>query len=105
KARKYRLQVKEIKIKIILYNISRIISTLYSLILIEEFYRAGSQENLIFKILLFPYGDNFNEKDIVKDKKCHPVFPDPHPVTRGNLRAVPDLYYIMPFLGVCGKFF
>jgi hypothetical protein len=40
KARKYRLQVKEIKIKIILYNISRMISTLSSLILIEKFYRA-----------------------------------------------------------------
>jgi len=40
KTRKYRLQVKEIKIKIILYNISRMISTLFSLILIEEFYRA-----------------------------------------------------------------
>ena len=36
KARKYRLQVKEIKIKIILYNISRMISTLSSLILFEE---------------------------------------------------------------------
>jgi transposase len=41
KTRKYRLQVKEIKIKIILYNISRMISTLSSLILIEEFYRAN----------------------------------------------------------------
>jgi hypothetical protein len=40
KARKYRLQVKEIKIKIILYNISRMISTLSFLILFEEFYRA-----------------------------------------------------------------
>ena len=41
KARIYRLQVKEIKIKMILYNISRMISTLSSLILIEEFYRAN----------------------------------------------------------------
>jgi hypothetical protein len=40
KARKFRLRVKEIKIKIILYNISRMISTLSSLIFIEEFYRA-----------------------------------------------------------------
>jgi len=40
KARKYRLQIKEIKCKIILYNISRIISSLSFLILIEEFYRA-----------------------------------------------------------------
>jgi len=40
KARKYRLQIKEIKIKVILYNISKMISTLSLLILIEEFYRA-----------------------------------------------------------------
>ena len=40
KARKYRLQVKEIKIKVILYNLSRIISTFAILIFIEEFYRA-----------------------------------------------------------------
>ena len=44
KARKYRLQVKEIKIKIILYNISRMISTLSILILFEEFYRAERVE-------------------------------------------------------------
>ena len=42
KARKYRLQVKEIKIKVILYNLSRMISTLSILILIEDFYRAES---------------------------------------------------------------
>ena len=36
KARKYRPQIKEIKIKVILYNISRMISTLSFLILIEE---------------------------------------------------------------------
>jgi len=40
KARKYRLQIKEIKIKVILYNLSRVISTLSFLILIEDFYRA-----------------------------------------------------------------
>jgi hypothetical protein len=40
KARKYRLQVKEIKIKIILYNLSRMISTLSFLCLFEEFYKA-----------------------------------------------------------------
>jgi len=40
KARKYRFQIKEIKIKVILYNLSRMISTLSLLILIEEFYRA-----------------------------------------------------------------
>jgi len=40
KARKYRLQVKEIKIKVILHNLSRIISTSLILLLIEVFYRA-----------------------------------------------------------------
>ena len=38
KARKYRLQIKEIKIKVILYNLSRRISLL--LLLTEDFYRA-----------------------------------------------------------------
>ena len=40
KARKYRLQVKEIKIKVILYNLSRAMALFFILILIEEFYRA-----------------------------------------------------------------
>jgi transposase len=40
KARIYRLQVKEIKIKVILYNLSKLITTLSFLVLIEEFYRA-----------------------------------------------------------------
>ena len=40
KARIYRLQVKEIKIKVILYNLSRMISPLSVLVRIEEFYRA-----------------------------------------------------------------
>lgn len=40
KARIYRLQIKEIKIKVILYNISRRITTLSFLLPIEEFYRA-----------------------------------------------------------------
>ena len=40
KARIYRLQVKGIKIKVILYNLSRMISTLSFLVLIEEFYKA-----------------------------------------------------------------
>jgi hypothetical protein len=40
KARKYRLQVKEIKIKVILYNLSRIISAFSILMFIEDFYRA-----------------------------------------------------------------
>jgi len=42
KARKYRLQVKEIKIKVIIYNLSRMISTLAFLILFKEFYRADN---------------------------------------------------------------
>jgi transposase len=40
KARKYQLQIKEIKIKVILYNLSRMILTFSFLILIEDFYRA-----------------------------------------------------------------
>ena len=40
KARKYRNQVKEIKIKLILHNISKIPQSFFIFILIEEFYRA-----------------------------------------------------------------
>jgi hypothetical protein len=40
KSRKFRLQVKAIKIKVILYTISRMISTLSILIIFEKFYRA-----------------------------------------------------------------
>ena len=40
KARKVRLQVKEIKMKVILYNISRLLTLFSLLIFIEEFYRA-----------------------------------------------------------------
>lgn len=40
KARKYRLQVKEIKMKMILYDISRMISAFVLLILIGDFYKA-----------------------------------------------------------------
>ena len=40
KSRKYRLQVKEIKIKVILYNLSRMMKLFCVLVLIEEFYRA-----------------------------------------------------------------
>jgi hypothetical protein len=46
KARKFRLQIKEIKIKVILYNISRIILTFSLLIVIEDFYKVCSVENL-----------------------------------------------------------
>jgi hypothetical protein len=40
KVRIYRIQVKEIKIKVIPYNLSGMISALSFLVLIEEFYRA-----------------------------------------------------------------
>jgi hypothetical protein len=40
KARKYRLQVKEIKIKVILYNLSRAMNSFVVLVIVEEFYRA-----------------------------------------------------------------
>ena len=40
KARKYRNQVKEIKIKIIIYNIGKIPQSFFVFIKIEEFYRA-----------------------------------------------------------------
>lgn len=50
KARKYRLQVKEIKIKVILYNLSRFMNSFSVLIVIEEFYRA--KEIIIHKVLL-----------------------------------------------------
>ena len=39
-ARKYRLQVKEIKIKVILYNLSRMISGFSIIVIVKEFYRA-----------------------------------------------------------------
>ncbi|OPY35740.1 MAG: hypothetical protein A4E35_02311 [Methanoregula sp. PtaU1.Bin051] len=42
KARKYRLQVKEIKIKVILYNLSRLRKGISVLIVIEEFYKVVS---------------------------------------------------------------
>ncbi len=41
KARNYRLQIKEIKIRVILYNHSRMITTLSFLVLVEEFFRAA----------------------------------------------------------------
>jgi transposase len=40
KSRKYRNQVKEIKIKLILYNICKIPQSFFVFIVIEEFYRA-----------------------------------------------------------------
>jgi hypothetical protein len=43
KARKYRLQVKEIKIKEILYNLSRMMKSFSILIIVEEFYIAKNR--------------------------------------------------------------
>jgi len=40
KARKFWQQVKEIKIKVILYNLAKLISSLCTLLFIEEFHRA-----------------------------------------------------------------
>lgn len=40
KARKYRFQVKEIKMKVILYNLSRMMALFSPLLAIEEFYKA-----------------------------------------------------------------
>ena len=40
KARKYRLQIKEIKIKVILYNLSRLMISFAILFIVEDFYRA-----------------------------------------------------------------
>jgi transposase len=59
KARKFRLQIKEIKIKVILYNLSRIISAFVFLILIEEFYRAetGVLDN-VMGVLIFSFFAN-----------------------------------------------
>jgi len=49
KARKYRLQIKEIKIKVILYNLSRLMISFAILIIVEEFYRA---EKVLFTDLI-----------------------------------------------------
>ena len=40
KARNYRLRVKAIKIKVILYNLSKLMDSFSVLILIEKFYKA-----------------------------------------------------------------
>lgn len=58
KARKFRLQVKEIKMKVILYNLSRMISACVLLILIEEFYKAHfSGMCSFYAIVNFQYED------------------------------------------------
>ena len=56
----------------------------------------GSCRLSVLKILLFPDRDDLDEKDIVPDEERCPVVADPDPVSRYNLRAVPDLYNIMP---------
>ena len=40
RSRRFRNQVKEIKIKLILYNINKSIKNLFVLVIIEDFYRA-----------------------------------------------------------------
>jgi hypothetical protein len=45
KARKYRLQIKEINIKVILYNLSRFMNSFSVLIIIDEFYRVKKYTN------------------------------------------------------------
>jgi hypothetical protein len=50
KARKYSGQIKELKIKLILYNISKIIHAILMCIITEEFYRAESH---LIHILLY----------------------------------------------------
>jgi hypothetical protein len=54
KARKYRFEIKEINIQVILCNLSRLILTISFLILIEEFYRAERRSlyNKILKIIM-----------------------------------------------------
>jgi hypothetical protein len=66
-ARKYRLQIKEIKIKIILYNLSRMISSLSFLVLLRNstepiihfFLLSRSiREHIRIQRLPFPYHNN-----------------------------------------------
>jgi hypothetical protein len=49
KARKYRLQVKEIKIKVILYNLSKLMNSV--LVIIEGFYKAQKKTRLCYPTL------------------------------------------------------
>jgi hypothetical protein len=58
KARKYRLRVKEIKIKVILYNLLRMILTISLLIFIEGFYRANIR--LLYKKSITPIFRDFS---------------------------------------------
>jgi hypothetical protein len=44
KSRKYRFQIKEIEIKVVLYTLSRMISTFLFLVLIEDF----SSQKIVF---------------------------------------------------------
>jgi len=59
---------------------------------LTEIFLTGS----VFKILLFPDGDDLDKKDIMIDEEGRPVLSDPDPVPRCNLRAVPDPDNLMP---------
>jgi len=65
KARKYRFQIKEITIKVILYNLSRLILTISFITLIEEFSRPERRSlyNKILKIIMDNL-DNFLSTEI-----------------------------------------
>ena len=52
--------------------------------------------DLVFKIFLFPDSDNFDEKHIVPDIECRPVFPDADSVPWCNSGAVSNFYHIVP---------
>jgi hypothetical protein len=73
-ARIYRLQVKEIKIKMILYNLSRMISTLSFLVLNEEFYRADFSKTNSRKRLFYC----INLSIITLEQQFRAVIPDVH---------------------------
>jgi hypothetical protein len=58
KARKYRLQIKEIKIKVILYNLSRLMKSFSVLNLMV---RYSTEPNSIFTLQLVPKDDIVNK--------------------------------------------
>ena len=64
--------------------------------IMNEWKKNFSNRRLIFKIFLFPNGDDLDEKDIMKDEERCPVLSDPDPVSRYKLRTVPDLDDVMP---------
>ncbi|MDD1677819.1 MAG: transposase [Methanomicrobiales archaeon] len=55
KARKYRYQVKEIKIKILIYNLDRWINRKMLVVLIEEFYRAQNTHSVAIEVSIVFY--------------------------------------------------